>query len=211
MPPRALSRPSSRRLPRVSFPHPLLLVSLAAAAAVGVPVLGVLANLAGGEAGAGTFLHLWSTVLPEYLGNSLAIVVIVGLLSAVVGIGCAWLVAAWDFPGKRLFEWALVLPLAMPSYVVAYAYTDFLQFSGPLQSGLRELTGWQARQYWFPEIRSVGGAGLVFALVLYPYVYLLVRTAFLERSPRMWDAARTLGAGPWASFFQVSQIGRAHV
>ena len=194
----------SRRPFRNSFPHPLLLISLAAAAAVGVPVLGVLANLVGGEAGAGTFLHLWATVLPEYLGNSLVIVVIVGLLSAAIGIGCAWLVAAWDFPGKRLFEWALVLPLAMPSYVVAYAYTDFLQFSGPLQSALRELTGWQARQYWFPEIRSVGGAGLVFALVLYPYVYLLVRTAFLERSPRMWDAARTLGAGPWASFFRVS-------
>jgi iron(III) transport system permease protein len=200
MPQQALSRRSLR----IAFPHPLLLISLVAAAAVGVPVLGVLANLVGGEAGAGAFLHLWSTVLPEYLGNSLAIVVIVGLLSAVTGIGCAWLVAAWDFPGKRVFEWALVLPLAMPSYVVAYAYTDFLQFSGPLQSGLRELTGWQARQYWFPEIRSVGGAGLVFALVLYPYVYLLVRTAFLERSPRMWDAARTLGAGPWASFFLVS-------
>ncbi|MFL6719473.1 MAG: ABC transporter permease [Burkholderiaceae bacterium] len=200
MPQQALSRRSLR----ISFPHPLLLISLVAAAAVGVPVLGVLANLAGGKAGADTFLHLWSTVLPEYLGNSLAIVVIVGLLSAGIGIGCAWLVAAWDFPGKRLFEWALVLPLAMPSYVVAYAYTDFLQFSGPLQSALRELTGWQARQYWFPEIRSVGGAGLVFALVLYPYVYLLVRTAFLERSPRMWDAARTLGAGPWASFFLVS-------
>jgi iron(III) transport system permease protein len=194
----------SRRPSRFSFPHPLLLISLVAAAAVGVPVLGVLADLVGGEAGAGTFLHLWSTVLPEYLGNSLAIVIIVGLLSAAIGIGCAWLVAAWDFPGKRLFEWALVLPLAMPSYVVAYAYTDFLQFSGPLQSALRELTGLQARQYWFPEIRSVGGAGLVFALVLYPYVYLLVRTAFLERSPRMWDAARTLGAGPWASFFRVS-------
>lgn len=193
-----------RRWPRLNLPHPLLLISLLAAAAVGVPVLGVLANLAGGDAGAGTFLHLWSTVLPEYLGNSLAIVFIVGLISASIGIGCAWLVAAWDFPGKRLFEWALVLPLAMPSYVVAYAFTDFLQFSGPLQTWLRDLTGWQAREYWFPEIRSVGGAALVFALVLYPYVYLLVRTAFLERSPRMWDAARTLGAGPWASFFLVS-------
>jgi iron(III) transport system permease protein len=184
------------------LPHPLLAVSLLAALAVGIPVLGVLSNLLGANAGA--FAHLWATVLPGYLGNSLLIMLIVGVLAAVIGIGCAWLVAAWNFPGKRLFEWALVLPLAMPSYVVAYAYTDFLQFSGPLQTGLRALTGWQARQYWFPEIRSAGGAALVFALVLYPYVYLLVRTAFLERSPRMWDAARTLGAGPWASFFLVS-------
>jgi iron(III) transport system permease protein len=189
---------------RKRLPHPLLAVSLLAALAVGIPVLGVLSNLLGPGANAGAFAHLWATVLPEYLGNSLLIMVMVGLLAAVIGIGCAWLVAAWDFPGKRLFEWALILPLAMPSYVVAYAYTDFLQFSGPLQTGLRALTGWQARQYWFPEIRSVGGAALVFALVLYPYVYLLVRNAFLERSPRMWDAARTLGAGPWTSFFRVS-------
>lgn len=196
--------PAPRRWPRLRLPHPLLLVSLLIAAAVGVPVLGVLANLAGAGGVPGNFAHLWSTVLPEYLGNSLLIVVIVGVLSAVIGIGCAWLVAACDFPGKRIFEWALVLPLAMPSYVVAYAYTDFLQFAGPVQTGLRALTGWQAREYWFPEIRSAGGAGLLFALVLYPYVYLLVRTAFIERSPRMWDAARTLGAGPWASFFQVS-------
>ncbi|RYE93239.1 MAG: iron ABC transporter permease, partial [Oxalobacteraceae bacterium] len=194
----------ARRWFRPRLPHPLLIVSLLMAAAVGVPVLGVLGNLASAEGVPGNFAHLWSTVLPEYLGNSLMIMLIVGVLSAVIGIGCAWLVAAWDFPGKRLFEWALVLPLAMPSYVVAYAYTDFLQFAGPVQTGLRSLTGWQAREYWFPEIRSVGGAGLLFALVLYPYVYLLVRTAFIERSPRMWDAARTLGAGPWASFFQVS-------
>ena len=192
------------RWPRLRWPHPLLLVSLLMAAAVGVPVLGVLGNLVSADGVPGNFAHLWSTVLPEYLGNSLLIMTIVGVLSAVIGIGCAWLVAACDFPGKRVFEWALVLPLAMPSYVVAYAYTDFLQFSGPLQSALRTLTGWQARAYWFPEIRSAGGAGLLFALVLYPYIYLLVRTAFIERSPRMWDAARTLGAGPWASFFQVS-------
>lgn len=189
---------------RLRLPHPLLAVSLLAAAAVGVPVLGVLSNLVSADAGPGTFAHLWSTVLPEYVGNSLLIMAIVGVLAAVIGIGCAWLVAACDFPGKRMFEWALVLPLAMPSYVVAYAYTDFLQFSGPVQTGLRALTGWQARQYWFPEIRSATGAGVIFALVLYPYVYLLVRTAFVERSPRMWDAARTLGAGPWASFFQIS-------
>jgi iron(III) transport system permease protein len=189
--------------------HPLRIASLLAALLVGVPIAGVLSNLAVGVGSAGTemgttFSHLWATVLPEYLGNSLAIAAIVVILSAVIGIGCAWLVAVFDFPGKRVFEWALVLPLAMPAYVVAYAYTDFLQFSGPVQSALRAAFGWQIHDYWFPQIRSVGGAGALFALVLYPYAYLLVRNAFLERSQRMWDAARTLGAGPWQSFFRIS-------
>ncbi len=183
--------------------HPLLLASLTVAILVGIPIVGVMSNLFGG-ADAATFAHLWATVLPEYLLNSLYIAVIVAVLAGIGGVGCAWLVAVFDFPGKRLFEWALVLPLAMPAYVVAYAYTDFLQFSGPVQSALRETFGWQAHDYWFPQIRSVGGAGILFAMVLYPYVYLLARTAFLERSPRMWDAARTLGMGPWNAFFKVS-------
>jgi iron(III) transport system permease protein len=184
----------------------LLVAALTVAMLVGAPILGVLSNLFGGApgAGGGTFSHLWATVLPEYIGNSLAIALIVALLAGAGGVGCAWLVAAFDFPGKRVFEWALVLPLAMPSYVVAYAYTDFLQFSGPLQSGLRVFFGWRAGDYWFPQVRSVGGAGVLFAMVMYPYVYLLARNAFLERSPRMWDAARTLGSGPWRSFFTVS-------
>lgn len=190
--------------------HPLLLASLAVAFLVGAPIVGVLSNLlvggadGAGESGASTMAHLWDTVLPEYLFNSFAIAVIVAVLGSTIGVGCAWLVAAFNFPGKRIFEWALVLPLAMPAYVVAYAYTDFLQFSGPVQSGLRALFGWQPHAYWFPQIRSVGGAGVLFALVLYPYIYLLARNAFLERSPRMLDAARTLGVGPWRAFFTVS-------
>lgn len=184
----------------------LQIASLLVACLVGVPILGVLSNLlvgVGGDTGS-TFAHLWSTVLPEYLFNSLAIVLIVTVLAGAGGVGCAWLVAVFNFPGKRIFEWALVLPLAMPAYVVAYAYTDFLQFAGPVQSLLRETFGWSAGDYWFPQIRSVGGAGILFAMVLYPYVYLLARNAFLERSPRMWDAARTLGLGPWRAFFKVS-------
>lgn len=208
---RKLIRPGGRRpiLRQAGGIHPLFLASVAIAILVGVPIIGVLSNLllvtdpaAAGTAA--TFSHLWSTVLPEYVGNSLAIAAIVAVLAAIGGIGCAWLVAVFDFPGKRIFEWALVLPLAMPAYVVAYAYTDFLQFSGPVQSALRSAFGWQAHDYWFPQIRSVGGAGVLFAMVLYPYVYLLARNAFLERSPRMWDAARTLGMGPWATFFRVS-------
>jgi iron(III) transport system permease protein len=190
--------------------HPLLVASLAIALLVGVPIIGVLSNLvasaepAVADSTSATFSHLWATVLPEYIGNSLIIAIVVAVLAGIGGVGCAWLVAVFDFPGKRVFEWALVLPLAMPAYVVAYAYTDFLQFSGPVQTALRNLFGWQAGDYWFPEIRSVGGAGVLFAMVLYPYVYLLARIAFLERSPRMWDAARTLGMGPWATFFKVS-------
>lgn len=187
--------------------HPLLLTSLAIALLVGVPVVGVLSNLFSGpalSAGIGTFAHLWATVLPEYIVNSVLIAVIVAVMTAVLGIGCAWLVAAFDFPGRKFFAWALILPLAMPAYVVAYAYTDFLQYTGPLQTGLRTWLGWQGPTYWFPEIRSVSGAGFLFSFVLYPYVYLLARNAFIERSPRMWDAARTLGASPWRAFFQVS-------
>jgi iron(III) transport system permease protein len=190
--------------------HPLLIASLAIAFLVGVPIVGVLSNLFVGAdptaatATASTFAHLWATVLPEYLLNSLYIAAIVALLAGIGGVGCAWLVAVFDFPGKRLFEWALVLPLAMPAYVVAYAYTDFLQFSGPVQSAVRAAFGWQAGDYWFPQIHSIGGAGILFAMVLYPYVYLLARTAFLERSPRMWDAARTLGMGPWRTFIKIS-------
>lgn len=199
----------ARRSPVWLFPRPnaaqsLLLASLAVALLVGVPILGVLSNLLVIDAGSDTFAHLWATVMPEYLFNSLAIAAIVALLAGAGGVGCAWFVAVFDFPGKRVFEWALVLPLAMPAYVVAYAYTDFLQFAGPVQSALRAAFGWRAGDYWFPQIRSIGGAGVLFAMVLYPYVYLLARNAFLERSPRMGDAARTLGLGPWAAFFKVS-------
>ncbi len=194
--PRAHARSGAGRI--------LLLASLIVAGLTGVPILGVLSNLIAIDVGNETFSHLWATVLPEYLLNTILIAAIVSVLAGAGGVGCAWIVAAHDFPGKRTFEWALVLPLAMPAYVVAYAYTDFLQFAGPVQTALREAFGWRAGDYWFPEIRSLGGAGVLFAMVLYPYVYLLARNAFLERSPRMTDAARTLGLGPWQTFFKVS-------
>jgi iron(III) transport system permease protein len=106
-----------------------------------------------------------------------------------------------DFPGRRIFEWALVLPMAMPAYVLAYVYTDFLQFVGPLQTFLRESFGWSKADYWFPEIRSLGGAVTMFVFVLYPYVYLLTRTAFIERASGMLEASRTLGLGPGRASF----------
>ncbi len=110
----------------------------------------------------------------------------------------------YDFPGRRWLTWALMLPLAMPAYVAAYAYTDALQFSGPLQAALRAATGWTRADYWFPEIRSLPGAAAVFATVLYPYVYALARPAFLESSPHLVDAARTLGCSPRAVFWRVA-------
>src|SRR5512145_876198 len=166
---------------------------------VALPVAG-LALSAFAPGNAGVWSHLAHTVLPRYLANSILLALAVALGVAVLGAACAWATAGYDFPGRRWLEWALVLPLAMPTYVVAYAYTDFLQFSGPVQSALRELTGWRARDYWFPEIRSLPGAALLFVVVLFPYVYLPVRAAFLERSPNLLDAARLSGLGPAAAF-----------
>jgi iron(III) transport system permease protein len=181
---------------------------LAAAAAIiaavlALPILGLaLGALAPGVAG--VWSHLLDTVLPRYVANSVILAVSVGAGAGVLGAACAWLVAAFEFPGRRWLAWALVLPLATPAYVLAYAYTDFLQFSGPVQTGLRELTGWRAREYWFPEIRSLPGAACVLTLVLFPYVYLPVRAAFVERSPNLMHAARLAGLDAWQAFRRVA-------
>ena len=170
---------------------------------VGLPVLSVVTHLffGGGES---TWAHLASTVLSEYVANSLLLAVGVGGGVALVGVSTAWLTAMTQFPGRRVLEWALLLPLAMPAYVIAYVYTDLLQFVGPVQTALREAFGWERGDYWFPEIRSVGGAAAMFVCVLYPYVYLLARTAFLERGSATFEAARSLGLSPWAAFARVS-------
>ncbi len=152
----------------------------------------------------GTWAHLASTVLPGYIGNTLWLVLGVGAGVITIGVGTAWLVTACQFPGQRVFEWMLVLPLAAPAYVLAYAYTDFLQFSGPLQAALRAATGWQAGDYWFPEVRSLPGAIAMFSFALYPYVYLLARATFLERSLSALEAGRLLGYGPVRSFFSIA-------
>ena len=183
--------------------RPLLAFSAAIAAFVGMPVVSVLANVFAGGTG-DTLAHLVDTVLPEFVANTLVLCLGVGFGVIVVGVATAWLTAMHDFPGRRVFEWALVLPLAMPAYVLAYVYTDFLQFVGPVQTTLRETFDWQRGDYWFPDVRSLGGAIVMFVFVLYPYVYLIARTAFLERASGMLEAARTLGVGAWASFFRVS-------
>ena len=188
---------------RAANPSPLLAVAVLVALLAGLPVASVGLNLfAGGTSE--TWAHLVQTVLPEYIRNSLWLCLGVGAGVGLLGVATAWLTAMHEFPGRRVFAWALVLPLAMPAYVMAYVYTDFLQFVGPLQTALRETFGWQHGDYWFPDIRTLPGAVLMFVCVLYPYVYLLARTAFLERASGMLEAARTLGMGPWRAFFAVS-------
>ncbi|UXB10640.1 iron ABC transporter permease [Aeromonas dhakensis] len=151
------------------------------------------------------FSHLADTVLFDYLANTLGLVVGVVLLSLLFGVPTAWLVAMCQVPGRRALQWALMLPMAMPSYIVAYVYTDLLDYSGPLQAGLRQLFGWSSpADYWFPAIRSLGGAAWVLALVLFPYVYLLTRASFLEQSVSLIHSSRLLGCSPWQSFRRLS-------
>lgn len=149
--------------------------------------------------------HIASTVLYRYASNTLWLMAGVGAGVFVVGTGTAWLVTMCEFPGRRAFEWLLLLPFAIPAYVIAYAYTGVLDFAGPVQTLLREIFGWSSRaDYWFPDIRTLGGAVTVMTLVLYPYVYLLARSAFLEQSICALEVSRTLGASGWRSFSRVA-------
>ncbi|MEM0906923.1 MAG: iron ABC transporter permease [Pseudomonadota bacterium] len=150
------------------------------------------------------FSHYADTVLGRYITNTLTLALAVGLGVTVIGVATAWLVTMCSFPGRRVFVWALILPLAMPGYVSAYAYTTLLQHPGPIQTAFRDITGFGPRDYWFPDIRSLEGAAFVLMMVLYPYVYLLARAAFLQQSAGGFDAARTLGQRPWRAFLSVA-------
>ncbi|MFB2702955.1 ABC transporter permease [Aeromonas veronii] len=177
--------------------------SWAIALLLGLPVIALLFSAFSAEGE--LFRHLADTVLLDYLGNTLGLVVGVVLLSLLFGVPTAWLVAMCQVPGRRALQWALMLPMAMPSYIVAYVYTDLLDYSGPLQAGLRTLFGWNSpADYWFPAIRSLGGAAWVLALVLFPYVYLLTRASFLEQSVSLIHSSRLLGCTPWQSFRRLS-------
>lgn len=148
--------------------------------------------------------HLINTTLPRYLDNTLRLMLGVAAITLVIGVATAWAVTMCEFPGRRFFEWALLLPFAVPAYVIAYVYTDLLDYAGPVQIALRDWFGWSsARDYWFPEIRSLGGATLMIGLVLYPYVYLLSRAAFLEQSPSLFSVSRSLGHSALSTFFRV--------
>ncbi len=179
---------------------------LAVAALVGLvvaaPVLAIFGFV--GAATDGLWQHLVQTVLADYVVNTLLLCLGVGGIAIITGTGCAWLVTMHDFPGRRFFDWALVVPLAMPAYVLAYAYTDLLQFTGPVQTAIRDLTGWGWQEYWFPRIHSLGGAIFVLSAVLYPYVYVVTRAAFLEQSICVLEVSRTLGCPPAAMFRRVA-------
>ena len=149
--------------------------------------------------------HLIGTTLPKYVGNTLLLLGGVGASTLITGVATAHLITTYEFPLRKILEWLLLLPLAVPAYVIAYLYTDLLEFAGPLQSALRALFGWQlAGDYWFPEVRSMGGAIMLMGLVLYPYVYLMARASFLEQSSHLPDVSRLMGRGPVKTFFYVS-------
>ncbi|MGJ8622641.1 MAG: ABC transporter permease [Yoonia sp.] len=167
-----------------------------------IPYVGVLAAAASGSFE--TLGQLAQTVLGRYAATTLLLVVLVMTGSAIIGASAAWLVTMTDFPGRRWLEIALALPLAFPAYVLAYGYTHILDHPGIVQSTLRDITGWGPRDYWFPEIRSLGGAALMLTLVLYPYVYLLARAAFSAQGASTFLAARVLGRSPFRAFMSVS-------
>ncbi|HEY8367875.1 MAG TPA: iron ABC transporter permease [Thermodesulfobacteriota bacterium] len=180
---------------RRAFP----LAALVIAGVVALPVCLVAANLLvpRGE----VWAHLAATLLPELVLNTVLLLVGVGVGVSVLGTGLAWLVATRRFPGRDLFDWALILPLAMPAYVIGFVFVGIFEFSGPVQTALRDLFGAGAR---LPEIRSYGGVVAVMTLVFYPYVYLLARTAFGEQRLTLLEAARSLGETPRGAFFRVA-------
>ena len=190
------------RAPLRRLLDPWSLVAVAISALVLMPILSVAWLAVTPEEN--IWPHLISTTLPRYLANTGLLMAGVALLSASVGTGAAWLIAMYRFPFARWLEWLLLLPLAIPAYVGAYALVDFLEYAGPVQTGMRALFGWQSAQdYAFPEIRSRGAAVIVLSAALYPYVYLLARTAFREQSGCAYEVARALGAGPLALFLRV--------
>jgi iron(III) transport system permease protein len=173
------------------------------AALVAAPVASLLVVAAGADENVWT--HILGVVLPSALGDTALLLVGVGASVAVTGVITAWLTATCRFPGHGVFDWALLLPLAMPTYIVAYCYVDILDSFGPVQSAFRHAFGFASRRdYWFPEIRSLYGAVFVMGMVLYPYVYLCARAVFLMQSSAVLDVARTLGASRSAAFFRIA-------
>ena len=180
----------------------LVAIAFLIAALVLVPIASVAVSTAGPATD--IFQHIVETILPDVLTNTLIILVVVAASTTLIGTTTAWLVAACRFPGRRTFTWLLLLPLAMPGFIIGYAYTDFLMFTGPVQTALREAFGWTKADYWFPNVHSVGGVSVILSLVLYPYVYFIARAAFLEQSGAVLEVARTLGHSVWSCFFRIA-------
>ncbi|WP_460756021.1 ABC transporter permease [Marinomonas epiphytica] len=166
-----------------------------------LPILVVLANVLTGDGK--VWQHLYDTVLADYVSNSILLMLGVGFGVLLIGVPCAWLTSMCEFPGRRLLSWALLLPMAVPAYIIAYTYTGLLDFAGPVQTFIRNLTGLGYGEYWFFEIRSLGGAITMLILVLYPYVYLMSRAAFLEQSANTLEVAKTLGCSGAKAFFKL--------
>lgn len=193
---------------RPSFPwRPstrLAYATLLGAALILLPLAALVGSALSLRQAAEIWPHLAAHVLPTALIQTGLLLAGVGALSAAIGVGAAWLVTQSEFPGRSALEWLLALPLALPTYITAYIYVEFMGFNGPLQGALRAATGWRSlREYWFPEPRSLPGAIVIMALVLYPYVYLSVRALFVVQSAAIIDAARTLGAGSGRLFRHV--------
>ncbi len=168
---------------------------------VALPLLGITSSLFVGQDE--MWRHLADTQLRDIAWNTIVLLLGVGLGTVATGTGTAWLVTMCRFPGSRVLQWALLLPMVLPTYIIGYAYADLLAFAGPLQTTLRGLTGWGRGDYWFPDFGSAGGVAALFTLVLYPYVYLAARAAFLAQSQPLLEASRILGHGPWRTFLRV--------
>ncbi len=145
--------------------------------------------------------HLWDTQMPRLLGNTLTLVLGVGVGVTLLGVSLAWLTSLCEFPGRRWLDWALMLPFAIPAYVLAFVFVGLLDFAGPVQTLLREGFGAGLR---LPRVRSTSGVIIVLVLVFYPYVYLLARSAFLAQGKGLMEAARVLGQSPWQAFWRVA-------
>ncbi|AUZ20156.1 ABC transporter permease [Achromobacter xylosoxidans] len=180
---------------------------LAGAALIGLAVLAPVLTLVWWALGGDLshWRHLATYVLPQALANTAVLLAGVGVLVTLLGTGSAWLVTAYEFPSRRALTWALLLPLAVPTYIIAFAYLDLLHPIGPIQSGIRALLGYDSpRQFRLPDLRSIYGAIFVLGFVLYPYVYLSTRVMFMTQAASLLEAARTLGAGRYAVFFRVA-------
>lgn len=192
----------SRRVKPAWMPSRWGIGAILVGALIMLPILAVLTQTM--NPSGRTWSHLASTVLPTYISNSLFLVLLTVGLALLIGVTTGWLIAAYEFRGRKWLQWALMLPMTMPGYVIAYVYYDRLAYPGPIQSGLREMFGWGRHDYWFPQIASLPGAAVLLALVLYPYVYLLSRASFGSQSLHLMDAARALGHSPRSAFFNVA-------
>ena len=184
------------------YSHKWSLLSLCVAALISVPIFTIAFSIfiPAGE----VWSHLADTVLSAYIINSFILIFGVSAGVLLTGISTAWLVTMYEFPGRKVFEWAAILPFAIPAYLMAYIYTDFFDVAGPFQTMLRSVFALGIDEYWFPNIRSIEGAIIIMSLAFYPYVYMLARSSFLEQSTHLLEASRIMGYSTWQSFLKVA-------